>query len=272
MKLSEATQLLTDFTIMGGKAVTLAGGGEPTAHPDLISIIACAYGLGLDCGLITNGHYLADGYASALTSWCRWIRVSIDGSETTYQSRHGNAASWSLTYDHLCQLAQTDRQDCTVGASYLLSASTAYDAIDAAKAIRDSGADYIQFKPFDGDNYDPTNALDSIRAQLPDFQVYGFFQHDTSPTRSYSLCHAANFIIDVSANGDVNKCCAWRAMHKPSLGNIVRDGLEATLSSDDFTKAMKCSVSDCPTWCRNHALNETVQRFCIEPMEHNNFV
>jgi MoaA/NifB/PqqE/SkfB family radical SAM enzyme len=272
MEVSQVTQLLTDFALLGGQAVTFAGGGEPTAHPDLVSIIAFAYAMGLDCGLITNGHYLSEDQAEAFTSLCKWIRVSLDGTESTYKSRHGAKADWSRTYCNLCALADCNRPNCKVGVSYLLSSTTCHDAYCAAQLVESAGADYIQFKPFDGDNYDPSLLLDGIRAKLPDFQVYGFFQRESSATRSYDKCHAAHFIVDVAANGDVNKCCAWRAMRKKSLGNVNDSGLENVLRSELFGEAANSSCADCPSWCRNHAMNEAIQYFCKEPMEHNNFV
>lgn len=68
------------------------GGGEPTLHPDLVEL--CGYGqdeTGLSISLTTNGQNLQEGLIEALTGKLNFMRISMDGVDSTYESIRGRS-------------------------------------------------------------------------------------------------------------------------------------------------------------------------------------
>lgn len=62
---------LTTFRDIGGKSVTIAGGGDPTVHPQFDEIIGAIHDLGIKIGLVTNGIRLIKFSNLHKLTWCR---------------------------------------------------------------------------------------------------------------------------------------------------------------------------------------------------------
>ena len=62
---------LSKFRDLGGKSVTIAGGGDPTVHPDFDEIIGAIHSLGIHIGLVTNGIRLIKFSNLHKLTWCR---------------------------------------------------------------------------------------------------------------------------------------------------------------------------------------------------------
>lgn len=85
----KVVEILTDARNMGVEAVQFSGGGEPTMHPDMATILRTAHALGLKTGLVTNGVRLDRDIRMALLG-SEWVRVSVDaGKEATYRKIRG---------------------------------------------------------------------------------------------------------------------------------------------------------------------------------------
>ena len=69
----EIRQILREFYILGTRAITYTGGGEPLTHPRINDVLDVARNLGIENGLVTNGLLLDRLTTNALT----WIRVSF---------------------------------------------------------------------------------------------------------------------------------------------------------------------------------------------------
>jgi hypothetical protein len=79
----EILDILKYFANLGTKAITITGGGEPTIHPDINSIIDVCSDYGIKTGLVTNG-----------IEWSRkglqvpqnltWLRASVFNTEQVY--------------------------------------------------------------------------------------------------------------------------------------------------------------------------------------------
>jgi MoaA/NifB/PqqE/SkfB family radical SAM enzyme len=259
--------ILDQHREMGGKSVIFAGGGEPLANPATIDCIEYARKSDLSIGLITNGAILPHRDEDRLCKSCSWIRVSWDaGSDKMHRHTHGSY-DWVKILDNTQRLSRVPNRNATVGVSYLLSEATADDAVNAAYLAASVGLDYIQFKPFDGDNYDPANVLAEVRTSDPQIDVVGFFQREDDGSRCYSKCHAAHFITEVAADGTVYPCCVCRNRHVHALGNIHDSTLGDILSGQE-----DILVSGCPKWCRNHNLNTVLEQYFGARPAHSEFI
>ena len=82
MPFDKLRQCLADFRSLGAKSVELTGGGNPLLYRDktngknINDVIQVAAGLGLDIGMITNGHSLKI-LKPELFDAINWIRISL---------------------------------------------------------------------------------------------------------------------------------------------------------------------------------------------------
>jgi organic radical activating enzyme len=73
------------FRVLGCRAVTITGGGEPLLHPDIQKIIPyIAKYLGIEVGLVTNG-MLLNKFSPQLWDNVLWCRISNDDSRPLTQ-------------------------------------------------------------------------------------------------------------------------------------------------------------------------------------------
>lgn len=144
--------LLVEASQLGVRGLTLSGGGEPLCHPEVGRILRLIRGVPLAAGLITNGGLIETSeLAEDLVSTFEWIRVSLDsGSEGQFRLVRG-VEGFEKRLGCLRRLAQAGKAGpvsrCELGVSFLTSSASACDIVSAAKAVRDLGFDYIQFKP-----------------------------------------------------------------------------------------------------------------------------
>jgi len=73
LSFEEIQLIISKFSTLGTKAVTITGGGEPLMHPDINEIIAEFHKYGIEVGLVTNGLLLRKLFPwDSLT----WVRIS----------------------------------------------------------------------------------------------------------------------------------------------------------------------------------------------------
>ncbi|MXX59720.1 MAG: radical SAM protein [Rhodothermaceae bacterium] len=108
------------------------GGGEPTLHPELVDI--CNYGqseTGLAITITTHGHHLSNDLLSQLAGSVNFIRISMDGVDSTYESIRNRS------FNHL--LAVLKKLDSLVpfGINYVVNHRT-IDDLDKAILVAES--------------------------------------------------------------------------------------------------------------------------------------
>jgi hypothetical protein len=147
----------------GLKSVILIGGGEPTVYPGFSGMVRHLKSLGLQVAIVSNGgrnDRLFD-VADALGAQ-DWIRLSLDaGTDATFQAMH--RPKKPVTLEEICAWVPRIKErapDVPIGFSYVIAWAGAarepgvavHDNVDeiplAARLARDSGFDYVSFKPF----------------------------------------------------------------------------------------------------------------------------
>jgi hypothetical protein len=146
----------------GLESVILIGGGEPTLHPGFGAVVEHAKRLGLSCGIVSNGSRNDRIRAvSHLLTKPDWIRLSLDsGTDETFQLMHRPRRPISLAA--ICAGVRPIKEanpDVPVGFSFIISwadplyllGKPIHENVDeivlATRLARDSGFDYISFKP-----------------------------------------------------------------------------------------------------------------------------
>lgn len=154
---------LTELAGRGLRSVILIGGGEPTVHPGFASVLRHIKALGLQVAVVSNGSRNAriTEVADAFTPG-DWVRLSLDaGTDATFQALHRPRKP--ITLEAICAgipALKARAPHLRVGFSFILIWRGAERAPGvplvenlgemeaAARLARDSGFDYISFKPY----------------------------------------------------------------------------------------------------------------------------
>jgi hypothetical protein len=160
--LESVLRSLVLLRLSGLRSVILIGGGEPTSHPKFAQVVAAIKALGLQMAIVSNGsnNQKIATVAPRLSSG-DWVRLSLDsGTDETFQTMHRPRRN--VTLEGICAAAALAKQAnprVNWGFSFIVSwpgltgpsgnplASNVAEIAAAAHLARDSGFDYISFKP-----------------------------------------------------------------------------------------------------------------------------
>ncbi len=276
-----AENWLKQMADYGVRGVMLTGGGEPTMHPRLVDIAACAFNAGMDVGLITNGTAYQGLAIYDLVRYCKWIRVSIDCGDPELYSRlrgvgeHAFQTAWDAVAA-FSAARDVEQAQCTIGVGTLLDVRTAASMGKAAALARDSGADYLQLRPFIGGIRTlPPAVLASCKTfETPKFRVLtsDLKYDDIAKRRTYQKCHGAWFTGVVQADGNMPLCCHLRGKPEWYIGNLEDQTFQELWDSPKHAELVGAlDVSGCPLACRNHPTSEWLEA-SGKPLDHENFV
>ena len=85
------------FKDLGGEAITITGGGEPTLHPDIEEMIDFLNNLDIKIGLVTNGAYLDCISNLDKLTWCR-VSVNNGFDDKIKDVINLIPIDWALSY------------------------------------------------------------------------------------------------------------------------------------------------------------------------------
>jgi MoaA/NifB/PqqE/SkfB family radical SAM enzyme len=111
------------------------GGGEPTLHPDFVSLCSfVANDTGMAVTFTTHAHRLTDEFAAALKGQVNFIRVSMDGVSSTYEKLRGRR------FDLFVRQLETVRAVAPFGVNFVVNELTFPDLDAAVTLAIESGA------------------------------------------------------------------------------------------------------------------------------------
>jgi len=157
----QVVNIIDTLSRRGLKSVLLIGGGEPTLHPDFGVIVKYLKKKNLQVGIVTNGSFMEKiiGVADFLGKG-DWVRLSLDaGTDKTFQALHRPKLKIGLAEicDNVSKLKAVN-ENLMVGFSYVIIWNginmngvklmpNVNEIPSAAKLAKNSGFDYISFKP-----------------------------------------------------------------------------------------------------------------------------
>jgi radical SAM protein with 4Fe4S-binding SPASM domain len=240
----------------GAKAITFSGGGEPLLYPDAVKVMAFAKSLGLQVGLVTNGSLLFKDKADKLSKICTWIKISLDASRPEeYYLTHGMPrTAYFNVVENISYLAK-HKKKCIVGVAYLVGEVTKNGVKRAAKFWQDSGINYLNFRPFQGDKFNYSELIKSTKKYETDKYkiVWKDYKFSDWWKITYDKCYMQYLYPLVNCDGYVYPCCDMRGKKKYQVGNYYQDSLV-----DIFKRKRKPlnGFKDCMPNCIGHGCNK----------------
>ena len=294
--LAETTMVLRalrEVRDAGVEGIVWTGGGEPTTHPEWMTIVDAAHALGLEQGMYTLGGLLTRDAATFLTEHLTWVVVSLDACDgLSYAVEKGVAAS---RFDAACNAIRWlskkgdngsfyfDQRHATVGISFLLHEGNWREAPWMRLMAINLGATYATFRPtvqtqpdapgtITADRSWITEALPMLREleQQADVEISPerFEQYRDWHGHGYDVCHGIKLNATITPDGRVWVCPNRREFAGSSIGDLRIESFSAIWAKHpgqwtDFT--------ECRAMCRLHPVNQTLAAV-FQPRKHEAFI
>lgn len=272
--------LVDQLHALGCRSILFVGGGEPMTNPHTVDAIERAAALGLACGLVTNGSLVDAASAARLKQAATYIRFSLDAAtRATHLALH-RRDDFDRIVANLRALTEADGP-ATVGAGYFMNDANVHEAPAAARLVKETGADYIQFKTYSGLQMEPglhehmLHAIDRA-LDLPDetFDVHvmdRIFENRSFQVRGYSRCHFQAMKTVINADGALYLCAQKRTDPAGRIGNVHEQSLAAIWNGAERRRVVESlDLVNCP-FCVHDRQNKTLEFLAHFQAPHRGF-
>ena len=195
MPFVEVVRMLRYFRDLGTEAFTLSGGGEPTLHPEIERIIWCAYKMGFDLGIVTNGLRWAEHINSPkrMNTALTWARMSVVNTSGDYDI--------GLIRRFAFNLSQVD-----VGVSFVVSEDVCVEQAEKICELVEN-TDNITHIKFTQDSYCLDRKHMAKIEHCKDITDKAYFLFRDIRERGSKKCRVALLKPLIDAAGNVYPCC-----------------------------------------------------------------
>ncbi len=116
-------QVVEDILVMGVRAVTFSGGGEPLLYRPLAGAVERLSAAGVRIGVLTNGSRLEGRIARVLAEHATWVRVSMDAATAeTYAAIRGvSPREFTRVCRNIERFAAMAAGRCEVGVNWVVT-------------------------------------------------------------------------------------------------------------------------------------------------------
>lgn len=231
----KAAEIIEDLAHLGVQAVQFTGGGEPTVHPQHMSLFSMALSKGLKCGLVTNGTRLQPGW-EAVYSRFEWIRVSLDaGNPASYAKiRASRPSVFELVLNNVSALAH-ECPNAILGVGFVVTPENYGEIVEATRLAKEHGARYVRMSAMFSDQFStPFRPIyEEIKAQIAEarekyaqngFEVVDLFGERISDldqhAPDYQICGYQHFNCYIGGDQKVYRCCTTAYTRHGEVGDL----------------------------------------------------
>ena len=248
-------RLLDCFRTLGTRAVSISGGGEPTVHPHFVKIIECAYRIGMEVGLTTNG--LLPELLAEAAPFIQWARMSVTDSVGDYDVKH---------IMDFCK-AMPD-VDCSV--SFTVVPKTNYKVCRDICAIANEALNisHVRFVADINQAGELGLELNRLRDAIAGVEAKVIIQPRNVWYHGRDQCALSLLRPQVMADGFVYPCCGIRYNHVALQGDIAKFRM-CLWSEFHQVKAFCGTICD---KCYYDDYNEVLDRLTMGTIKHEHFL
>ena len=282
----KAKEIITDAYEMGSKAITFAGGGDPTCHPKLEDLILHSKAGGMETALFSNAYEMSDSLIKTIADQCTWMRVSLDADgPAIYKKTHAmDKEAFDQVISNVGKITKQARDSGSgilVGICYLIGPQTIPGIYNAAKLAKDLGANSIRYRPFfNFEDHRPSvltllgshartkavgkdKVLEEMDDQLrramelksPGFDVsypeYRVNALRAEHPRGFDVCYFPHFSASITADMKLYPCCPLKGYEQYAIGDLTNASFKEVWLSDKRKKVHEIvDFKSCPNPCQ----------------------
>lgn len=248
------------------KGLVFTGGGNPLCNRETLDVILYAKKKGIDVGLIATGSLLTKEISKKLVKACTWIRISVDADNAKYYSSiHGvKKEMYSQVLRNIKGLTEAKREtnsDCTIGIGFLTSKKSARQMFPFSKRMKSLGVDYVQFRPFHFDKFNPLKQIARCKKmETLKFKIVVSQHRYDKIIGDYPIAFRDEFNTVIAADGKIYPCCFTRGMKEFELGDLNKTSFDKIWNSKRKKEIFKnkLKMRSCPAMCKYDSLSQTL--------------
>lgn len=290
-----ALNLVRDAKKVGVKSVLIAGEGEPTLSPHWVDVLAEFGKQNIDVALNTNLVKIKETEIPLICDTLSWLRISFQSSNPEryaeiHRCQQSHYERVVTNIKKIVEYKKVNNSKLAIGMQQVLLPSNGQDIYDNARLAKDLGVDYYVIKPchpheLNDDKEDYKTLVDRFSEQLQAAEklttdtfkavIRWDFLKESLKKREYRTCHALPFIVQISANGNVNSCFPRSHQSKNVYGNLYKQSfhkmIEGSFQGQWRTLSKEINVHECMPLCRHHNANKYLDWLQNSP-DHLNFI
>ncbi len=241
----KSVKLMREFAESGGRAVTFCGSGECTIHRGYTEICAAGHEAGLRIGLITNGSRLhKQQIADCVINTHTWVRIGLNaGTEATFNEiTRDRERTFTTFFKAVSRLReQAVDPEFRIGFNFVITRQNYKEIVQAAQAVRDSGAHYVRFEPefYSSMGHETIEeVMAEVSASLSEVAALSSEEFEISVPKldrgpmdqveevegDFEHCHYSRFVTAVGADGNLYPCPQVHLNSRYLIGNVLEDG------------------------------------------------
>jgi radical SAM protein with 4Fe4S-binding SPASM domain len=241
----KSVKLMREFAESGGRAVTFCGSGECTIHRGYTEICAAGHEAGLRIGLITNGSRLHKQQISdCVINTHTWVRIGLNaGTEATFNEiTRDKERTFTTFFKAVSRLReQAVDPEFRIGFNFVITRQNYKEIVQAAQAVRDSGAHYVRFEPefYSSMGHETIEeVITEVSASLTEVAALSSEEFEISVPKldrgpmdqveevegDFEHCHYSRFVTAVGADGNLYPCPQVHLNSRYLIGNVLEEG------------------------------------------------
>lgn len=282
--------LLNDMNIMGVKAVTLSGGGEPLLYTHIEKTMERLLESGIDLSVITNGSLLCGRKAELLAN-AKWVRISADTVNANKYSeiRNVKKESFNQLCNNIKEFSKIKNDCCELGINMVVTKDNYMEVAEMAKLMKSLGVNHVKYAPLLSDNtkeyhkdikVQVSTSLNDAQEKLEDekFKIIDLYTHaieeKDNTCRTYHECRIKEFTCVIGADAKVYLCQHKAYMKDGIVCDLRKGSFKEQWYSDRVTELFHKfdAVEKCNQHCVRDGKNQLINSFLSMDKNHVNFI
>ena len=269
--MNDLVDFLADWGVRG---LCISGGGEPSLHPDIDSVIVRADTQGMDVAFVTNMVRQHEWLADSLLL-CRWVAMSVNAADAkTYLAVMGRNHFHEVVdnIEHLVKRRQATKSKVDLCFKYLLLPENVKGIFEACKLAKNLGVQDFHVRPVDFERKDIEGhrTLELDRAPIeeqfercheietPEFHVYTVthkFDDSFHVKHDFEKCQATPICLPILTDGNAYLCVDRKMEAQFKIGPAFphpemilewwgSEGHRQLIESVNISKCSRCTWSE----------------------------
>jgi MoaA/NifB/PqqE/SkfB family radical SAM enzyme len=288
-------ELINDFGLMGVKAVTLSGGGEPLLYPHLVDLVKLLSEKQIKIAVLTNGSLLKAETAEVLMQEASWVRVSMDAADSGVYSkiRGVNGDEFNKACSNMENFAKNKKRKSLLGVNFIVMEENYRDVYKFLKLMKNIGVDHVKIsdsivstKRKENKKYH-SFLINSVKAEIKKGKVDlcedcfsiidktgEFNQDENCYKKEYNRCLFIQCLTVIGADMNLYSCQDKAYTKKGKLGSIKNQSFRKLWFSENTKNKMNelNPSRDCNHHCTQDSKNMMLLDYIKLDNQHLDFV